>query len=338
MDQKLIAQLQIISPEEEAYLDRNIPIKKDIYTQKDISLVDCNLLLKKDKLITVRPHSRFVEFPPHKHNYVEIMYVCQGSITHYIDGKELVMHAGDLLLLNQHIKHGIKRAEYEDIGINFIALPEFFDIPLQMLKENNVLADFLVNIFRRNNTGGHYLLFELKNEQNIENLMENMIRTILYENQDEAVFNQYSMGLVFLYLIEYMDKLTQSSSQNYKDVIMHTTSQYINSHYKTASLGNLAAQLHQPLSTLSKLIRDCTGFTFQELLIRKRLQNAAILLSDTNLSIEEIASNIGYENYSYFYRIFKKQFGMTPRQYRLLHLTTTATSDSVIMNNSIVSK
>ena len=185
MDKKLIAQLQIISPEEQEYLDGNIHVKKDIYTHRDISEVDCSLLLRNDKLVTVRPHSRFVEFPPHKHNYIEIMYVCQGTITHYIEGKELVMHTGDLLLLNQHVKHGIKRAEYDDIGIDFIALPEFFDIPLHMMKENNVIAEFLVSIFRQKNPGSHYLLFELKKEKNIENLMENMIRTILYEDQDE---------------------------------------------------------------------------------------------------------------------------------------------------------
>lgn len=319
MDEKLIQQLQIISPEEQEYLDNNIHVKKDIYTHKDASEVDCKLFLKKDKLVTVRPHSRFVEFPPHRHNYIEIMYVCQGTITHYIEGKELVMQAGDLLLLNQHVKHGIKRAEYEDIGINFITLPEFFDIPLHMLKGNNVIADFLAGIFKQNNPGSHYLLFQLKNEKNIENLMENMIRTILYDDQDEDAINQYSMGLVFLHLLNHMDRLTQNSSQNYKDVILHTTSQYINSHYKTANLGELASQLHHPLSTLSKMIRQYTGFTFQELLIRKRLQNAVMLLMETNLSIEEIAVKIGYENHSYFYRIFKKHYGMTPRQYRIQH-------------------
>lgn len=323
MDKALIAQLQIISSEEQEYASGARHVKKDLYSHKDLSEVDCSLLLKKGRLITVRPHSRFIEFPPHRHNYIEIMYVCQGSITHYIDGKELTMHGGDLLLLNQHVKHGIKEAGYDDIGINFIALPEFFDIPLRMLKENNVIADFLAGIFRQNHPVSHYLLFELKNEKNIENLMENMIRTILSDEQEAHTINQYSMGLVFLYLINHMNRLTQNSSQNYHDVILHTTAQYLNSHYKTATLGELAGQLHHSLPSLSKLIRQSTGFTFQDLLIQKRMQNASLLLLDTDLSIEEIASNIGYENYSYFYRLFKKFYGMTPNQFR-----RTQTSDS----------
>lgn len=99
----------------------------------------------------MRPHSRFVDFPEHRHNYVEIMYVVQGSITHIIGGKELTLHKGDVLMLNQQVRHAIRRAEYEDIGINFIALPEFFEVPLSMLHEKNVLAEFIAGAFGQKN-------------------------------------------------------------------------------------------------------------------------------------------------------------------------------------------
>ena len=91
----------------------------------------------------MRPHSRFVDFPEHRHNYVEMMYVVQGNITHIIEGKELTLHKGDVLMLNQQVRHAIRRAEYEDIGINFIALPEFFEIPLSMLHEKMYLRNLL---------------------------------------------------------------------------------------------------------------------------------------------------------------------------------------------------
>ena len=142
--------------------------------QENTFEIDRNCFLKEGRLITVRPHSRFIDFPAHRHNYIEIMYVCQGTITHYLDGKEVILQKGDMLFLNQHVQHGIRRAEYEDIGINFIALPEFFDIPLRMLKENNTLAEFLVNTLRQNHTISHYLVFRLGEDQAIENLMENM--------------------------------------------------------------------------------------------------------------------------------------------------------------------
>ena len=70
------------------------------------------------------------------------------------------------------------------------------------------------------------------------------------------------------------------------------------------------------MTALSKLIKQKTGYNFQELLQRKRFQMAVLLLCDTKLSIEEIALDVGYENQSYFFRQFKKRYGMTPHKYR----------------------
>ena len=142
MRESLIKELQTISEEEQKYLKGDANVKRDIYTFKHSFEIDKQLFLKEGRLITLRPHSRFVEFPEHSHNYIEIMYVCKGSITHHIAGTKIVMKKGDILLLNQQVKHSVKKAEYDDVGINLIALPEFFDIPLRMLQGDNVLAHF----------------------------------------------------------------------------------------------------------------------------------------------------------------------------------------------------
>lgn len=319
MDEKLIKKMQEISEEEQAYLDGNSQVLKDIYTKKNQFEVDSQLFLREGKLITVRHHSRFVEFPQHKHNYIEMLYVCAGEITHYIDGKEIRMRPGDLIMLNQHVKHGVKRAEYGDVGINFIVLPEFFDIPLQMMHKQNILADFLVGTLRQNNPIPQYLNFQLGGQKAISNLMENMITSIMSENNNEDVINQYSMGLVFLYLLNHMDKLSANSSNSYEDIIIQATMQYIDSNCRNASLSRIADDFKQSLPALSRMIKKCTGYTFQELLMRKRFQKAVMFLVETELPVEEIAVNIGYENQSYFYRQFKARYGMTPNQYRRKH-------------------
>ena len=319
MDKWLMEQLQAVTPEEAAYLNGDIQVIRDIYTRKDIFEIDHTLFLQKEKLVTVRRHSRFIAFPEHSHDYVEIIYVCSGTITHYINGREIVLEKGDMLFLNQHARHSVKRAEFDDIGINFIALPEFFDIPLQMLRKRNAIADFLASTLGKADPGPQYLVFRLKDRRMIENLMENMITSIVQENENEDVINQYSMGLVFLYLINHMDSLKESSFQSYQDVIVQATLNYIAAQYQTASLNQIAENFHQSVSVLSKMIKQATGFTFQELLIYKRCQKSAALLTDTNLPIEQIIAAVGYENQSHFYRIFKKQYGMTPKQYRTVH-------------------
>lgn len=359
MDEWLMHELRKITAEEQAYLDGDIRVKKDIYTLpgeeeqmegeetaeckrtaagKKKFEVDCQRFLREGKLITVRHHSRFIDFPVHKHNYIEIMYVCSGEITHYIEGKKLVMQEGDLLLLNQHVSHGIKRAGMDDVGVNFIVLPEFFDIPFQMMQKQNIIADFLLGILRQNNPIPQYLNFRLCGQKAIANLMENMIASIVgehmppdseiqpvgsrYGNRD--VINQYSMGLVFLYLIDHIDTLSDNSSSNYEDVVVQATARYIDVHYRTASLSRIADDFKLSLSALSRMIKKSTGFTFQELLMRKRFQKAVMFLVETELPVEEIAVNIGYENQSYFYRQFKIRFGMTPKAYRTMHKEDTS--------------
>lgn len=326
MNKELIEKLQTISPEEMAYLKGESEVRRDIYTDKRVFEIDQSRFLKEGRLITVRPHSRFIEFPEHRHNYIEIMYVCQGTLTHFIDGKELVMQKGDMILMNQSVKHRVAKAGYDDIGINFIALPEFFDIPLQMLRENNILADFLIGTLRQNNPIPHYLLFHLEEDPAIENLMENMISSMFDTAQNgeqqgfyEETIDQYSMGLVFLYLLNRVDRLTENSSHNYKEVVVHAALNYIDRSYKTANLTKIAEDFHQSLSAVRKMIKSSTGFTFQELLRRKRFQKAVMLLIESELSVEEIVAAVGYENQSYFYRQFKQRYGMTPRRYRLEH-------------------
>ena len=89
-----------------------------------------------------------------------------------------------------------------------------------MLQEKNVLAEFIAGAFRQKSPVPHYLIFRLKENPQIENLMENMIESMLYEYMNEDVINQYSMGLVFLYLLNHLENLSHNSSMDYKETIV----------------------------------------------------------------------------------------------------------------------
>lgn len=317
LNRELLEQLEQISDEERIYREKNASVNKEIYTNTESFEIDSAKFLKENRLITVRTHTRFVDFPVHKHNYVEIMYVCQGSITHLIDGKEIIMYPGDILLLNQQVSHGVKRSGLKDIGINFIALSEFFDIPRKMLKEPNMIADFLLNIFRSRQQESHYLLFRLGCQKQIENIVENIIYSLKNESRDEELINQYYMGIIFLYLVNHLETLQENSSKNYKEIAVETALKYIESCYCTANLGKVARDLNISESSLSKIISQTTGKTFQEHLLDSRFQKAQSLLEETDVPVEDIAASVGYENFSFFYRKFKQLYNVTPREYRL---------------------
>ena len=160
MQKELLEQLRKITEEEKKILEGQ-EVDKDLYTSGRDFIVDSRKMLEEGKLITVRTHTRFVHFPPHKHNYVEVLYVCMGSVTNIIDGREVVLKTGELLFLNQYTSHEILPAGVDDIVINFMVLPQFFDVAYSMAGAGNFLADFLVNVLRRDEERGEYLHFKV---------------------------------------------------------------------------------------------------------------------------------------------------------------------------------
>ena len=102
MTEELLAELRKITPEEQRILDGQNEIEKDLYVSSGGNIFDAEKLLESGRLISVRPHTRFVHFPEHTHNYVEVIYMCSGSTRHIINGNEVLLKKGELLFLNQN--------------------------------------------------------------------------------------------------------------------------------------------------------------------------------------------------------------------------------------------
>ena len=71
MHRELLRELSVITEEERKILDGRKEIDQQIYTEKKDMVIDSKKLLHKGKLIQVRPHTRFVHFPKHTHNYID---------------------------------------------------------------------------------------------------------------------------------------------------------------------------------------------------------------------------------------------------------------------------
>ena len=316
MNREILDRLSVITEEEQEILSGRQGIDPTRYTEKKELVIDSGKMLEHGKLIRIRPHTRFVHFPKHRHNYVEVIYMCQGQTTHIIDGNQVVLQAGELLFLNQNAIQEIQPAGERDIAVNFIILPEFFDTAFSMIEKNNVLADFLVNTLKEKNGISQYLYFQVSENLQIQNLMENMIDSLVHKQGNEDQINQHTMGLVFLHLLNAVRTLKENTPNQYKNMMVMTTLKYIDENYKDGTLTELCDMLNQSISGLSRLIRQNTGYTYKELLQRRRFRKAVELLMETDLPVNDVVSAVGYENNSYFYRKFRERYKMTPNEYR----------------------
>lgn len=314
VDQRIIKQLHTITEEEQAILDGRATIDRGLYMTGNRDVINSQKLLSDGKLISLRTHTRFIHFPEHTHDYVEVVYMCSGSTTHIVNGKTIRLNQGELLFLGQSARQEICRAEENDIAVNLVVLPEFFKEALSTIgEEATPLRRFLLDCLFGQNTGPGYLLFQVADDVPIQNLVENLIHSLMYDTPNRRKVSQMTMTLLFLQLLGHTDKLAWDSQE---ETILQVL-RYVDGHYVDGSLQEAAGMLHCDISSLSREIRRKTGKTYTELVQEKRLNQAAFLLRTTERKVEDIALAVGYENISYFHRIFRREYGLSPRQFRI---------------------
>ncbi|MBK1809964.1 helix-turn-helix domain-containing protein [Clostridium sp. YIM B02505] len=316
MNKYIYDKLMALTDEEQRILNGEHEVNRSLYTDKGQFIIDSNKLLRKDELIDIRKHTRFIHFPKHKHNYIEFNYVYQGSLTEIIDDKEITLKKGELIFLNQYITHEIKPSKKEDIIINFIIKPKFFDYILGFLDNDNIISSFLITTLYTNYEEGEYLYFKVSDNKEIQSLVERIIIELYTPSIMSEATIKLLVGLLIVELIKNSQDVETYSVDNYEKMLIIQCLKYIDEFYQKGNLFEISKKLKQPHYKLSKLIKKHTKMTFKELLQQKKLSKAVELLKFSEYPIVEIIDLVGYENLTYFYKIFKKKYGTTPKEYR----------------------
>jgi AraC-like DNA-binding protein len=316
MNQQLLDELKEITEEEQLYQQGMSGVNAELYMDPESHVVDYKRLVESGKTIQIRTHTRFVHFPEHTHNYVELIYMCTGSTTHIVNGDTIHLQTGELLFLNQNARQEIYPAGRDDIAINFIILPAFFDYSLTMIgEEDNPVRKFLLDCLKSKESDISYLHFQVAEVLPIQNLMENLIWTLHNRQNFNRSIQQATMGVLLMHLMNYMDRARVGSGKEDQELTMSIL-RYVEDNYRDGELGELAGMLHYDLPWLSRRIKELTGRNYTRLVQEKRMRQAAYLLQVSQLTVAEVAEAVGYENISYFHRLFQKTYGCSPRSYR----------------------
>ena len=106
------------------------------------------------------------------------------------------------------------------------------------------------------------------------------------------------------------------SADTCKDARMIEIMNYIQANYIDVTLDDLAEKFYLSKPYISKYIKEKSGMTFGELVKKIRMKKAKALLKSSNMTVENIALTVGYQNVEHFNRMFKKTYNMTPIQFR----------------------
>jgi two-component system, response regulator YesN len=109
-----------------------------------------------------------------------------------------------------------------------------------------------------------------------------------------------------------------SESSNKSDSVLEKAIKYITANIdQNISREDIANEVFLNPDYLSRIFKRETGFSISEYLVNERMNISKELLEKTDMSVSSVATYVGYSNFSYFSKIFKKNLGVTPVEYRL---------------------
>jgi two-component system response regulator YesN len=166
----------------------------------------------------------------------------------------------------------------------------FFQIIGEIMKFISQTGESIADIFEPNFDVGK-AAFHANTLQEIENFMTQLCRRVIeYYNNKRTKIN---------------------------DNIIKRSKKFMKTNYNSnISIDTVAEHVHMSTSHLNRIFKGATGKTLNEYLIDVRINKAIELLDSTNLSVKSICQYVGYNNVSYFNKIFKAKTGTTPGRFR----------------------
>ncbi len=281
-------------------------IRKDKIREEDLKPDLARRGFEFFKYRDIPAHSRAAD--NHIHDAVEFVYLTEGEVSVRVDGKEDVLHPGDLVMVRSRGTHSMRtRACSTNKYYTLKIRPRL----IYNTAPKNVSAAVALR-FSVSNKDTKYIwrADELKDSPILKGYTELMEK---YKN--DSPFNDISMlssVLTVVYGVLQGDGeafMTDSGEEKqiYDSII------FVNSEFaEEITAEQVAEQVNMSYSHFARSFKEVTGKTFTEYLNVTRVNEAEHLLTNTDLSIAEIAGKVGYNSISYFISIYKRYKGKTP--------------------------
>lgn len=253
------------------------------------------------------------DFPVHYHEEYELNFIENAAGIKRVVGDSMELTGElELVLIGSNLPHGWIGKIPEGSHIHEVTIQFHKDLFDDRFLNRNQLS-FVKSLLEYASRGVKFTpdairnirprLMNLSNKNGFDSVLE--LISILH-------YLSISKDMRMLASPSFMQE--QVTSRNYRIEIAF---QYMRNHYdRDITLEDLARQVSMTEASFSRFIKKRTGLTFVESLNNIRLGHASRLLIDTTMNIAEISFKCGFNNLSYFNRVFKKKYACTPRQFR----------------------
>lgn len=249
----------------------------------------------------LKEHS-FIE-KPHRHNFYLLVLFTNGSGTHEVDFDKFNIKPGSLFVLQPGQIHNWSLSNDIEGYIVFYS-QEIYNLHFG----NRKIEDYPFYQSVRTNPE---IVLDKKELDSILPYFELMVK--------EQINPSILLNLLDCIHLEIAQKYTAQNSHaihSYNHKIQQFES-ILEKHYQTEKSPSFYAyKMNITLKHLNRICKDILGKTVTELITNRVLLEAKRLLINPKKSINQVADDLGFENYSYFTKLFKKQTGLTPSEFR----------------------
>lgn len=252
----------------------------------------------------------------HSHDFCELVIVTQGSAMHMLEGASFPVTAGDVFLLQGRQKHYFYERRNLDL-INIMYDPEKIELPEGELRRMpGYCALFMLEpTYRRQHRFASRLHLRRVPLAHVERLAEEMEREC---DHDEAG-REVALRAKLLEMMVYLSRAYSSADTTEAHALLrvgHVIGALENDFARDWKLDELLDIAHMSRSNLMRVFRKATGQTPIDYLVRLRIQKSMEMLRNTDLTITEVALEVGFNDSNYFTRQFRRILGESPRAFR----------------------
>ena len=255
-----------------------------------------------------------ITVPMHWHDEFEYIAAIKGKVIVYVNGEEIILDNEDAIFINGGCLHGVKTVTEESLLHSLVIKPKFIGGSF-----DGIIFKELITPFLSKNALAYVLLNDGSKWQTL--VRKNMLKAwkvVIEESYDFENESRYYISRAMRILLDNTEQrgnisvVDAAKIERIKEALV-----FIENNYKN-EIGNqdLAKWIKCSESALLRCFNEMVGKSPMQYLMNYRLQKAVELLATTGMQSNEIAIVCGFKDASYFTKLFKREVGVTPIEYR----------------------
>lgn len=262
----------------------------------------------------------------HQHDFYEMVYVFKGKSRHELANHVYELSPGDVFFIEPEVSHSYIGDEHtETIIYNVIFQKSLLQQDLDILCQIPAFTDFFFLAPFLRKSAAFYPHFSIYGHD--KDIFESHLIAIMNETNQKKPGYQLIIKTRFIECLVHLSRfheqiLTRKKPDQEHPEWLGTIISFLKQHYDQAfTLEQLSSMCGMSVSSFTTKFKNHTGKTLKEFKHDMQIEYACHHLKETNLKIVDICYHVGFDDLSFFYKVFRKKMKMTPLQYRKKYAT-----------------